>query len=245
MTRLSARRAARVIAVSAHTASDVVARLGVPPERVAVVPNAVGEEFRPEPDARVLAEFRAAKGLPERFVLFVGTLEPRKNVAGLLRAFARVAAAEPEVPLVIAGGKGWLYDEIFALHKQLGLGDRVRFTGYAAAEELPRLYAAATVFVYPSFYEGFGLPPLEAMACGTPVVASNASSLPEVVGEAGLTVDPRDEGALAAALLLLLRDPDRRAALRAAGLARAAGFSWARTVRETRAVYESAGGSCS
>jgi glycosyltransferase involved in cell wall biosynthesis len=237
MTRLSARRAARVIAVSAQTARDVVARLGVPAERVVVVPEAAAEHFRPEPDAAALAAFRHAKGVSEQYVLFVGTLEPRKNVPALLRAFARVAGEFPGVQLVIAGGRGWLDDEIFALHAALGLGARVCFPGFVPPEELPRWYQAATVFVYPSLYEGFGLPPLEALACGTPVIASNTSAIPEVVGDAGLLVDPRDEAALAAALRALLADPARRAALRAAGLARAARFSWARVARETRAVY--------
>ena len=239
MTRLSARRAARIIAVSEHTAGDVVARLGVPRERVVVVPEAAAEHFRPEPDPAVLAAFRRANDLPERYVLFVGTLEPRKNLAGLLRAFARVAAEEPALHLAVVGARGWLDDDIFALHRGLGLEARVRFAGYVAAEELPRWYQAATLFVYPSFYEGFGLPPLEAMACGTPVITSNVSSLPEVVGSAGVTVDPADEAALAAALLRVWRDEPLRARLRSDGLARAAEFSWARMARETRAVYES------
>ena len=241
MTGLSARRAARVIAVSEHTARDVVTRLGVAPERVVVAPEAAADHFRPEPDARALAAFRAERGLPDHYLLFVGTLEPRKNVAGLLRALARVAVEEPDGYMVVVGARGWMYDEIFALHESLGLAERVRFTGYVAAEELPRWYQAATAFVYPSFYEGFGLPPLEAMACGTPVVTSSTSAIPEVVGEAGVLVDPGDEAALAAALLALWRDPARQAALRAAGLARAARFSWARMARETRAVYESLG----
>jgi glycosyltransferase involved in cell wall biosynthesis len=239
MTRLSARRAARVIAVSAHTAKDVTARLGVPARRVAVVPEAADERFRPEPDERALAEFRAEKELSEQYVLFVSTLEPRKNVPALLRAFARIAAEFPAVELVIGGGRGWLYDEIFALHEALGLQRRVRFPGFLSAAELPRWLQAATVFAFPSWYEGFGLPALEAMACGTPVVASNASSLPEVVGDAGLLIDPADDAALAGALRSLLANPAERARLRAAGPARAAAFSWARMARETRAVYES------
>jgi glycosyltransferase involved in cell wall biosynthesis len=239
MTRLSARRAARVIAVSAHTAREVVTRLGVAPERVVVVPNAVAEHFRPEPDPAVLAAFRAAKQLPEGYVLFVGTLEPRKNVTGLLRAFAQLAADDPTLTLVIAGGRGWLYDEIFALHEALGLQARVRFTGFVPPEELPRWYQAAIAFVYPSLYEGFGLPPLEAMACGTPVITSTAPAILEVVGAAAQTVDPLDDQALARALRAVVHDPARQAQLRAAGLARAATFTWARMARETRAVYES------
>lgn len=239
LTRLSVRRAARVIAVSEHTARDIVTRLGVPAERVVVVPNAAADEFRPEPDPAVLDAFRASKGLPPRFLLFIGTLEPRKNVTGLLRAFARIADEFPDVPLVIGGGRGWLDGEIFATHAGLGLGDRVRFVGYLPAAELPRWYQSATIFAYPSLYEGFGLPVLEAMACGTAVITSTVSSLPEVAGTAGLTVDPHDDAALAAALRQLLAEPDRRASLRAAGLARAATFSWSRMARETQAVYAS------
>jgi glycosyltransferase involved in cell wall biosynthesis len=240
LTRLSARRAACVIAVSRFTAVEVVRRLGVAAERVVVVPNAAGEEYRPEPDATVLRAFRRTNGLSDQYVLFLGTLEPRKNVPTLLRAFAQIVDEFPAVSLVVAGGRGWLDDEIFVVHRQLGLGERVRFTGFVSAEDLPRWYQAATVAVYPSLYEGFGLPPLEAMACGTPVITSNVSAMPEVVGEAGLLVDPRDANALAGALRTVLRDDELRTRLRSAGLDRAASFSWARTARATRAVYESA-----
>jgi glycosyltransferase involved in cell wall biosynthesis len=239
MTRLSVRRAARVIAVSKHTKQDAVTRLGVPPERVVVVPNAAAEYFRPEPDPVALAAFRTAHELPERYILFVGTLEPRKNLAGLLRAFANIAGEDPALRLVVVGARGWLYDDIFAQYERLGLHERVRFAGFVPAEELPRWYQAATLFVYPSLYEGFGLPPLEAMACGTPVVTSNVSAMPEVVGEAGVTVDPTDEAALGRAILRLWRDAELRQRLRRAGLERARTFSWARMARETRAVYES------
>ncbi|MCC6630246.1 MAG: glycosyltransferase family 4 protein [Chloroflexi bacterium] len=243
LTRLSARRATRVIAVSQFTADEVVARLGVPPGRVVVVPNGVGEEYQSEPDPRRLSEFRRSNDVSDQYVLFLGTIEPRKNVPGLIEAFAQVAAEFPAIDLVIAGGRGWLADDVYALPARLDLARRVRFTGYVPAADLPRWYQAATVAVYPSLYEGFGFPPLEAMACGTPVITSDRAAMPEVVGDAGVLVDPTDVAALAAALRALLRDPDRRVHLSTAGRARAATFTWARAARATRAVYEAASGS--
>ncbi|HET8630450.1 MAG TPA: glycosyltransferase family 1 protein [Thermomicrobiales bacterium] len=236
MTGLSARRAARVIAVSGHTRDELVRRLGVPAGKVRVVYNGVDPAFRPLPAAEV-ARFRAARGLPARTVLYLGTLEPRKNLRGLLDAFARLDAGN-DVGLVVAGAKGWLYDDVFAAVEQLGLGGRVRFVGHVPGEELPLWYNAADVFAYPSLYEGFGLPPLEAMACGTPVVTSATSVLPEVVGDAGLLADPRDPADLATALARALGDAGLRRHLRERGPARAATFSWARAAAETLAVYD-------
>jgi glycosyltransferase involved in cell wall biosynthesis len=236
LTALSARRAARIIAVSNFTRDEVVRRLGVSPAKVTVVPNAADPSFQPLPlDA--VRRFRAEQRLPERMILAVGTLEPRKNLTGLLDAFARLAP-HTDAELVIAGGKGWLYDPIFARVEALGLTGRVQFAGYIPDEELPRWYNAAEVFVYPSLYEGFGLPPLEALACGTPTVTSDRSSLPEVVGDAALLVDMRDPGSLAATLERLLADPALRAELRQRGPRRAADFSWARTASATHAVYD-------
>ncbi len=238
-TRLSARRASRILAVSEHTKREVVGLLGVPAERVVVTPNAARQHFRPAPPAAI-AQFRARHGLPERFVLYVGTLEPRKNLTTLLDAFALVSRSLPDVPLLIGGGKGWMYEPIFARLEQLQLRERVKVIGYIPEEELPLWYAAATVFVFPSIYEGFGMPPLEAMACGTPVVTSNTSSLPEVVGDAGIMVSPRDTAALADAIRRLLTDADLHASLRRRGLERANRFSWADTAAATLAAYQAA-----
>ncbi len=237
-TRLSVRRAARILVVSEHTRREVIGLLGVDPERVVVTPNAVRAHFRP-PDPAVLETFRARRGLPERFVLYVGTLEPRKNLTTLLEAYARVAQRHA-APLLVGGGKGWLYDAVFQRLEALGLREQVRFVGYLEEEELPLWYAAATVFVFPSIYEGFGMPPLEAMACGTPVVASNTSSLPEVVGDAGLTVSPYDPAALAEAILRALDDAELRQELRERGLRQAQAFSWRVTAERTLAAYEAA-----
>lgn len=235
-TRLSARRASRILAVSEHTKREVVGLLGIPPERVIVTPNAARNHFRP-PAPAAIEQLRASHGLPERFVLYVGTLEPRKNLTTLLEAFALVSQSVPDAPLLIGGGKGWMYEPIFARLEQLNLRDRVKFAGYLPEEELPLWYAAATVFVFPSIYEGFGMPPLEAMACGTPVITSNTSSLPEVVGDAGLMVAPTDTIGLAEAIRRVLVDADLRAELRQRGLARARRFSWADTAAKTLAAY--------
>jgi glycosyltransferase involved in cell wall biosynthesis len=235
--RLSAGRARRVIAVSESTKRDLVKCYGLPPDRIDVVYNGVDAGFRPMPTDRVNA-FRSREVLPERFILFVGTLEPRKNVTRLIEAYARLPKGRP--PLVLVGSKGWLYDEIFARVEALGLQDEVRFAGYVPADALPYWYNAAELLAYPSLYEGFGLPPLEAMACGTPVVTSTASSLPEVVGNAGLLVDPTDVEALAAAMERVLSEPDLRRQMQAAGLARARHFSWETTARRTVETYRRA-----
>jgi glycosyltransferase involved in cell wall biosynthesis len=252
-TRYNARAATRVIADSAATKRDLVQLYGTDPDRITVIPLGVDELFQPVTDAARLAAVRAKYGIPGDYLLYVGTLQPRKNLVRLVEAWARVIAdCRLQIAdlgrrtLVIAGKKGWLYEEIFATVRRLGLEGRVLFPGYVPEEDLPALLSGATAFVLPSLYEGFGLPVLEAMACGTPVIAANVSSLPEVVGDAGLLVDPLDSDALAAALQRLLTDADPstplraslRAELRQRGLARAKLFSWPRCARETLAVLE-------
>jgi glycosyltransferase involved in cell wall biosynthesis len=237
LTRLSARRARRVIAVSHSTKRDLVQHYRLLPDKVDVIHNGVDASFRPLPADQVAA-FRTRAGLPDRFVLFVGTLEPRKNVARLIEAYAQLPKERP--PLMLVGGRGWLYDDIFARVEALDLSDEVRFVGYVPAEDLPCWYNAAELFVYPSLYEGFGLPPLEAMACGTAVITSTASSLPEVVGEAGLLVDPAEPAALAMAMEQILSDRELRETVRAAGRVRAQGFSWKETARCTVDSYQRA-----
>ena len=241
ITRISTRRAARVIAVSESTRQDVIRFFGVPGERVVVVPNGVAETFQPA-DPAAVADFRRNKGLPEHFILFLGTLEPRKNIVRLLEAYAlwlhgRPASAKDVPTLVIAGAKGWFYETIFARVNELGLAEHVIFPGFVPTEELPWWYRAAELFVYPSLFEGFGLPVLEAMACGTPTITSNASSLPEVAGDAALLIDPEDTEGLAGAMAHVLAEPEVAAKMRAAGLRQAARFSWARTAAQTAAVY--------
>jgi glycosyltransferase involved in cell wall biosynthesis len=236
-TRLSVRRARRVIAISENTKRDIVQHYGVEPTKVDMIHYGLDPIFKPLP-AESIERFRSEKGLPDRFILFVGTLEPRKNVARLIEAYARLPENRPA--LVLVGGKGWLYDEIFHRIRALGLEDEVLFAGYVPAEQLPYWYNAAELFVYPSLYEGFGLPPLEAMACGTPVMTSSVSSLPEVVGRAGCLVDPLDAEALTYAMHRLLRDPDERAKMSEAGLARARAFSWRDAAQKTVETYRRA-----
>lgn len=241
-TRLSARRARRIIAISENTKRDVVRLLGVSPDKVDVVYCGIDEAFRPLAKDQV-ASFRAKRGLPERFILFVGTIEPRKNITTLIEAFANLHTCEPaNLKLVIGGAKGWFYQDVFARVEELGLEDAVIFPGYIPASELPWWYNAAELFVYPSLYEGFGLPPLEAMACGTPVIVANTSSLPEVVGEAGLTVDPLDVEGLAVAIRRVLDDETLWQEMREQGWQRAKGFSWTKTAREIVQVYRRAMG---
>ncbi|MGH2543729.1 MAG: glycosyltransferase family 4 protein, partial [Ardenticatenaceae bacterium] len=170
-------------------------------------------------------------------VLYLGTLEPRKNVPLLLRAFAAARRRVQGVDLVLAGGQGWRFDAIFGEVERLGLGDSVHFPGFVPTEELPYWYGAAELFVYPSRYEGFGLPPLEAMACGTPVITSDATSLREVVGDAGVLAPPDDEQALAEAIVALLTDSDEQARRREEGLAQAAQFRWQTSAATQAMVY--------
>jgi len=231
-------RADFLLADSESTRRDLVELLGVPPDRVQVIYGGVDAMFAPVEDAEALRRAREkyARGRP--FILAVGTLEPRKNYPTLIRAFARARqAARLPHALVIVGRKGWVYEPIFAAVDDLGLHDEVIFPGFVPDEELPALYNAADVLVTPSFYEGFGLPALEAMACGTPVIVSDVSSLPEVVGEAGVRIDPRDEAGLAEAIVRVVGDSALRAGLREAGLRRAREFTWDRAARELLGVY--------
>lgn len=244
LCRASVARAAHVIAVSTQTADDLCALFGTPAHKITVVPNGVAPEFAPcSPEEA--ARFRAAHALPARYLLFVGTLEPRKNLGTLVRAYARwraqAAPSDRDVKLVLAGGKGWFHEQIFAQVREARLEQSVLFPGFVPAEDLAHWYQAALGFVYPSRFEGFGLPVLEAMACGAPVLISRAPSLVEVAGDAAICVEASDEAALSHALALLVTQDALRAELCQRGLARAALFSWQRTAAETIAVYENCG----
>ncbi|HEY8884980.1 MAG TPA: glycosyltransferase family 1 protein [Chloroflexota bacterium] len=239
-SRLTARRATRFIAVSEATRQDMVRLLGIAPERIVVAHNAADGEFAPIGDPNRLAEFRRAQGVPERFILYLGTLEPRKNVPALIRAYALARQRGVSEPLILAGGRGWGESSLAALVQELGLTNSVRHVGFVGMTDRVLWYNAATLFAYPSRYEGFGMPPLEAMACGTAVVSSNRSSLPEAVGDAGWLVDPDDPAALAEALVHLLSDDELRRDYAARGLARAGRFSWDASARVTIAAFQSA-----
>ena len=237
VTADSCRRARRLIAISESGRQDIHRVYGVPLERIDVVMPGVAAAYRPLP-AEEVAAFRRRLDLPERFLLHVGTLQPRKNVPLLLDALALLG--RDDAPLVLVGGKGWLYEAIFARVAALGLERRVRFAGYVDDDDLPLWYNAAAALVLPSRYEGFGLPIVEALACGTPVVAANASSLPEAGGGAALYFDPNDAGELAACLAGILDRPEVATRLRTAGPEQARRFSWARAGQETAAVYHRA-----
>lgn len=231
-----ARGARMILTPSESTRRDVVRLLRVDPGRVRVIPYAAGPSFRPVPLAPERLE--ATHGIRTPYFLYVGTLEPRKNLARALRAFASVAGALPGCRFVIVGQRGWRYDEVLREAAHPALRGRVDLLGYVPEESLPELYAHALALVYPSLYEGFGLPVVESMACGTPVLTSRSSSLAEIAEGAALLADPTDERALAEALHALATDEGLRKTLRAQGLERARAFSWERTGRETVAAYQ-------
>jgi glycosyltransferase involved in cell wall biosynthesis len=236
--RGSVRRAARVIAVSEFTRGDIVDEYGLDPAKVVAIPNGVSDSFKPLPDAgeRVRERF----GIARPYVLCVGALQPRKNVPLAIEAYARLMGRGTECELVVAGGdRGGRIDVLDAILRTRMTG-RVHLVGHVEDEELPALYSAARALIFPSLYEGFGLPALEAMAAGTPVVASNTTGLAEAVGDAGLTVDPTSAEELSDALGRVLDDAELRATLIARGHARAAEFTWARTARATADVYRQA-----
>jgi glycosyltransferase involved in cell wall biosynthesis len=236
---LAVRRARIVLTVSEASKRALCELLAVSPTKIRVVRNGVTDDFRPTSDGDALECVRKRYGLPAEFMLYVGTLEPRKNVLRLLQACQRLWAGHGVMhKLVLVGRQGWMFQETFDFIAQAGLQDRVLVVGYVARADLPAIYALASVFVYPSLCEGFGLPPLEAMACGSPVVASNTSAMPEVLGQAARLVDPLDVEALTKALRDLLGNADLRATLRRAGLERARSYRWETSARQMLEVYE-------
>ncbi|MCX7681930.1 MAG: glycosyltransferase family 4 protein [Anaerolineae bacterium] len=234
---LYCRRATHIITISEHTRRDLIAAYLLPPEKITVVYEAAAPCFGPVPAAQVIAA-RARYGLPERYLLFVGTVEPRKNLVRLLRAFEALYAEGLTEALVIVGRLGWLYGEFFAALERSPARKAVLRPGYVPDEHLVALYNGAQALVFPSLYEGFGLPVLEALACGTPVVASCSSSIPEIGGDAAYYFDPGNTEEMIAAIRRVLCDSALREEMRARGLLQAARFSWARAAAETRAVYE-------
>lgn len=232
-------RADRIIAVSENTRHDALRLYRLDPGKIEVIPEGVDARFRPDVDDTIISVVRRRYGLPERFILCISTIEPRKNLTTLLEAYAALRHDHPDVRLVIVGGKGWLFERFFERLRSLRLEGDVVLTGYVPDEDVPALLNAAEVFAFPSEFEGFGLPPLEAMACGVPVVCSNAASLPEVVGEAGVLLPPRDVAAWVEALGRLLDDAQLREDLRARGLERASRFTWDAAARRTLDVYRS------
>jgi glycosyltransferase involved in cell wall biosynthesis len=245
MTRLAVRSADRIIAVSGSTRDDLTRILRVPEEKVAVIHEAVAPEFAETGDPAVVRTVLERYDIRPPYCLFVGNLEPRKNLSRLIEAFGRlrgrgVAGGARPLQLVLVGTRGWLYSSIFATVANQGASPDIVFTGYVPAADLPALYAGAACFVFPSLYEGFGLPVLEAMAAGTPVVASRVGAIPEVAGDAALLVDARRPDELADAIATVVSDSTLRDRLVSRGRARARLFTWEAVARQTLAVYESA-----
>jgi glycosyltransferase involved in cell wall biosynthesis len=243
-TRLSARRATEIIAISQATRRDLEHFYGTPASKINVIYHGVHPRFRPIDDRAVIDAALQRYAIRAPYLLFISTIQPRKNVARLIAAFAQARARlgpACDLRLVLAGKRGWLTEQIERRAGELGIAEAVQFVGYVADADLPALLSGALAYVVPSLYEGFGMTVLEAQACGAPVLASNVSSLPEVVGAAGLLVDPRDITAIADGIERLASDAELRAELRARGLRHVAGWTWQRTARETLAVLERAG----
>ena len=230
-------QADRVIAVSDFTKNDLIRTLGVSPEKTRTIYSGVSDSFKPLPAADgALQDFLTKKGIASApYLLYLGTIEPRKNIIAVIRAFNEIKSDSrlSDRKLVLAGGRGWLYKEVLETAENSPYKDDILFFGKVAPEERKFLYNGAEVFVYPSFFEGFGFPPLEAMACGTPVVVSNRSSFPEIIGDSAPMIDPWRADELSAMIKSVLLDGDFRRALVAAGLRRAAEFNWKKTARET------------
>jgi glycosyltransferase involved in cell wall biosynthesis len=239
--RQSARHADALIAVSENTRRDAIRILGIPAQRIFTTPLGISEAFRPIEDPALLQDGRQRYQLPEKFILYVGLIEPRKNIPLLLKAYNRLVSQGDPPALVLVGRLGWMHEQVYQLVEQLELKDKVHFKGYIPAQNLPIVYNLAQLFVYPSTYEGFGFPPLEAMACGTPVITTATSAMLDNIGDAGLLTPPKDEIALTQAIQTLLSDHSLRDRLSVAGRLRAAEFTWKRTAMETLKVYQLVG----
>lgn len=243
--RRSAREAAQVIALSEYARSDMIATYNLQPEKVSVVPLAAPAHFSPVTNEEEIQRVRQTYGIKDDYILTVGAIQPRKNLSRLVAAYSRLRRVGPrgKLPqLVLVGKCAWLYDETLRTIKELEVSNSVILTGYVPESDLPALYSGALCFVYPSYFEGFGLPPLEAMKCGTPVIVGNQTSLPEVVGDAGVLVDPFDVDDIAAKIENVISDSNLRADLRVKGLNRAKLFDWRETARQTLAIYQQAAG---
>lgn len=236
-TELSCRRADRVIAISHSTATDIHQSFGISTDKIDVADCGYAKEQFKILSQHEIGEFRRENDLPERFWFFVGTLEPRKNLITLLKAYNELHP-QKRLPLYIGGSKGWLYDEIFQFVQSHKLSDAVQFVGFIPTEKLPLWYNSAETFLYPSIFEGFGLPVLEAMACGTPVIVSDTSSLPEVIGDSGLRVDPLNITDWKNALERAFLDSQWRLQAREQGLVEASRYSWQDTAYKTIGTYQ-------
>jgi len=241
--RRTARRAAHIITVSEYSREDLCRTYGIQSQRITVTPEAAPPHFAPVTNETELRKIRESYGIGADYIVSLSSIQPRKNLVRLIEAYSslRRVRSDSKLPkLVLAGKRGWLDREIFRAAKQTGFGKDILFIGYVPEPDLPALYSGAIGFVYPSYFEGFGLPVVEAMQCGTPVIAGNRTSIPEVAGDAALLVDPFDTGALTNAISRLIDDADLRASLRERGLKRAREFDWETTAELTLQAYRRA-----
>ncbi len=241
--RHTARRAAEIITVSEYSRQDISATYGISPERITVTPEAASPQFIRITSETELQNVRRKYGIERDYILALGSIQPRKNLVRLIEAYTYLSErhSDMELPrLVIAGKKGWLESEVFRVAKASAAAHDVVFTGYVPDSELPALYSGALCFIYPSYFEGFGLPVLEAMQCGTPVITGNRTSLPEVAGAAGLLIDPFDSQSIADGIAHLLRNPAVRDDLSRRGLERVKLFDWRKTAKQTLQIYKRA-----
>jgi glycosyltransferase involved in cell wall biosynthesis len=232
-------KASEIITISQSTANDITRVLKIPPEKITVIHSAVDEKFEKPTSADEVEKAKKKYNLPKDYLLHIGTLEPRKNLGFLIEAFARVISDEKNenLNLVITGKKGWYFEGLFEKVRQLNLEKRVIFTGYIDELDKPAIYKGAKIFTFPSLYEGFGLPPLEAMASGVPIISSNTSSMPEVIGEAGVLISPHDLASWVRAISKLNTDEVARRELIEKNKIQIKKFSWEKTARQTMAVY--------
>ncbi|MBS1790538.1 MAG: glycosyltransferase family 4 protein [Acidobacteria bacterium] len=238
--RRTAQKAARIATVSEYSRQDLLRTYKLPPEKVAVTYNGVEPHFTPQTQFNEAVELKQQFGIDRDFLLAVGSLQPRKNLVRLIRAYTKLRAENESFSpqLVIVGRKLWLAEEIFAEIRRQRWAKDVILTGYVSDQDLPKLYRQATAFVYPSLFEGFGLPPVEAMACGTPVITSDVSSLPEVTGKAALLIDPQNQASIELALLQITRDQELREQLRELGIEQAKKFTWQAAAEKTLRLYQ-------
>jgi glycosyltransferase involved in cell wall biosynthesis len=235
---IAARKSSFIITDSEYARQEIIEDFKVPPARIKALMLGFNPAMLEKREPAGAAVVRGKYSLPAGYILYVGTIQPRKNIDTLIEAYARLGSDRKDLPkMVIVGRKGWLYDKLFARIAELGLTDEIIFTGFVPDEELPYIYDGAKLFAYLSFFEGFGLPPLEAMACGVPVITSDTTSLPEVVADAGITVAPEDTAAVAAAISKLLDNPAYAALIGKRGRERAELFSWEAAARETLEIY--------
>lgn len=245
----SCKRADKIITVSEFSKKEIIKYLGVAEDKIAVVPNGVNQEiYHNRYTETEVEQVKKKYNIEGPYFLFLGTLEPRKNIEGMIKAYAELyhrteAAKRADLPkLVLAGGKGWMYDTIFQKVRELSLEKQVIFTGYIESPEAPVLMKGATAFVFVSFYEGFGMPPLEAMACGTPVISANCTSLPEVIGDAGILADPYSVTEMSQAMEKIWLNEEMREELRQKGMERAQTYTWEKSARMLEEVYRELGG---